>query len=89
MLLKNHGLISVGPSIAAAVTGAIILEYAAMMQLKVMAAGSVSALPRAAAAEAKRFLTTGTNTQDRWAMFKRRAARARPAFIPAAAAHSS
>lgn len=87
LLLKNHGLISVGASIGAAVTGAIILEYAAMMQLKVMAAGAVSALPRAAAEEAKRFLTTDTNTRDRWAMLKRRAARARPSMIPAAALH--
>lgn len=83
LLLKNHGLISVGASIAAAVTGAIILEYAAKIQLKVMAAGPVSALPRAAAEDAKRFLTTDSNTQDRWAMLTRRAARARPKLVPA------
>ena len=83
LLLKNHGLISVGASIGAAVIGAIVLEANAALQLKTMAAGEVSALPRAAAEDAKRFLTSATNTQDRWAMLKRRAARARPAFIPA------
>ena len=89
LLLKNHGLISVGASIGAAVIGAIVLEANAALQLKTMAAGGISALPRAAAAEAKRFLTTATNTQDRWAMLKRRAARARPAFIPSAVLEQS
>lgn len=83
LLLKNHGLISVGSSIGAAVIGAVVLEANAKLQLAVMAAGTLSPLPAVAAADARRFLTTETNTHDRWAMFKRRAARARPACIPA------
>lgn len=83
LLLKNHGLISVGSSIGAAVIGAVVLEANAKLQLAVMAAGKLNALPAVAAVEARRFLTTETNTHDRWAMFKRRAARARPACIPA------
>lgn len=83
LLLKNHGLISVGTSVGAAVIGAIVVEANAALQLKVMATGSLSPLPDAAARDASRFLTSDTNTHDRWAMFKRRALRARPDRIPA------
>jgi hypothetical protein len=48
-----------------------------------MRGGPVSALPPAAAAAAKRFLASETNTLDRWNMLKRRAQRARPDRIPA------
>ena len=89
LLLKNHGLISVGASIGAAVIGAIVLEANARWQLKVMAVGQLSPLPSDAAHDARRFLTSETNTHDRWAMFKRRALRARPERIPAAVLQSS
>jgi hypothetical protein len=48
-----------------------------------MRGGTVSPLPPAGAAAAKRFLTTDANTLDRWNMLKRRAQRARPDRIPA------
>ena len=89
LLLKNHGLISVGHSVGEAVIGALVAEANAAAHLKALAAGSVNALPTQAARDAKRFLTSATNTADRWAMLKRRAARARPDFIPAAVLQTS
>ncbi len=83
LLLKSHGLISVGRSIGEAVIGALVAEANAAAHLRALAAGRVTALPAEAARDAKRFLTSDINTADRWAMLKRRAARARPGFIPA------
>jgi L-fuculose-phosphate aldolase len=83
LILKNHGLISVGGSIGEAVIGAVVMEACARVQLDAMRGGPVSALPPAAAAAAKRFLASETNTLDRWNMLKRRAQRARPDRIPA------
>jgi L-fuculose-phosphate aldolase len=83
LMLKNHGLISVGASVGEAVIGAVVMDACARVQLEAMCGGAVSPLPPAGAAAAKRFLTTGTNTLDRWNMLKRRAQRARPDRIPA------
>ncbi len=83
LILKNHGLISVGSSIGQAVIGAVVMEACARVQLEAMRGGPVSALPAAGAAAAKRFLNSDANTLDRWNMLKRRAHRARPDRIPA------
>jgi L-fuculose-phosphate aldolase len=82
LLLRNHGLISVGPDIGTAVVGALVIEANCAAQLKAAALGPVRALPDAAAVHAKRFLGAPGNTLDRWNMLKRRAARARERFIP-------
>ena len=74
LVLKNHGLISVGRTIGEAVIGAVVIEDCAAVQLKAMATNaSLSALPDSAARAAKQFLTTDQNTLDRWQMLKRRA----------------
>jgi L-fuculose-phosphate aldolase len=83
LILKNHGLISVGASIGEAVIGAVVMAACARVQLDAMRGGAVSPLPPAGAASAKRFLTSDANTLDRWNMLKRRAQRARPDRIPA------
>jgi L-fuculose-phosphate aldolase len=84
LILKNHGLISVGAAIGEAVIGAVVMEACARVQLTAMrGGGALSPLPPAGAAAAKRFLTTDANTLDRWNMLKRRAQRARPDRIPA------
>lgn len=83
LILKNHGLISVGASIGEAVIGAVVMESCARVQLDAMPGGAVSPLPPAGAAATKRFVTTDANTLDRWNMLKRRAHRARPDRIPA------
>jgi L-fuculose-phosphate aldolase len=82
LAMKNHGLVSVGATVGAAAIGALVLEACARVQLLALAGGPVSALPPAAAADAKRFLAAPQNTADRWAMLKRRAHRARPDFVP-------
>ncbi len=83
LILKNHGLISVGGSVGEAVIGAVVMEACARVQLDALRGGAVSPLPAAGAAAAKRFLTSDANTLDRWNMLKRRAHRARPDRIPA------
>ena len=83
LILKNHGLISVGASSGEAVIGAVVMEACARVQLDAMRGGTVSPLPPASAAATKRFLTTDAQTLDRWNMLKRRAHRARPDRIPA------
>jgi L-fuculose-phosphate aldolase len=83
LILKNHGLISVGASIGEAVIGAVVMEACARVQLAAMRGGPVSPMPADGAAAAKRFLAGDANTRDRWNMLKRRAHRARPDRIPA------
>lgn len=78
VLLKNHGALVVGPSVRAACIAALMLEFAAEVQLKAMAAGTLSPLPRAAALQAKQFLLSPAVMDQRWAHQCRRVQKERP-----------
>ena len=84
VLLKHHGLISVGGRIGEAVIGALTLEIAAEIQLLAMASGKPHHLPREAALHAKRFLDTDETYGLRWNYLKRTVMRERPDKIPPA-----
>jgi L-fuculose-phosphate aldolase len=78
ILLKHHGLITVGDTIGDAVVGATVLDYACEVQLKAMAAGRFDTLPAEAARQAKGFIRSPSTLALRWAHLKRKAHRARP-----------
>ena len=75
LILKNHGSLVVGGSVPEAVLKTIILEEAAEAQLKAMAAGRVSGLNPAAAAQVKRFVTSPAITGHYWQYEVRRLGR--------------
>lgn len=78
VLLKNHGAIVVGASVAEACIGMTVLEWAADVQLRAAAAGRLERLAPAAASQAKGFLLDPANLGLRWEAMKRRIARSRP-----------
>jgi L-fuculose-phosphate aldolase len=78
LLLKNHGAIVVGASVAEACICMTVLEWAADVQLRAAAAGPLQKLAPDAAAQAKRFLLDPDNLGLRWDFLKRKIARARP-----------
>lgn len=81
LLLKNHGIIAVGKTVREAVVAAVLLELAASIQLKALAAGEPAPLPREAALQAKRFLTSDSLVAHRWRALARAAQRQRPQLI--------
>lgn len=78
VLLKNHGALVVGSGVRAATIGMLVLEFAAEVQLKAMAAGPLSRLPEAAARQAKGFLTAKGLIDQRFEHQVRRIRRERP-----------
>lgn len=78
LLLKNHGALVVGSSVAEACIGMTVLEWAADVQLRAAAAGPLQKLDPAAAAQSKRFLLDAANLGLRWDFLKRKIARSRP-----------
>jgi L-fuculose-phosphate aldolase len=78
LLLKNHGALVVGASVAEACIGMTVLEWAADVQLRAAAAGPLQKLDPAAAAQSKRFLLDAANLGLRWDFLKRKIARSRP-----------
>ena len=78
LLLKNHGALVVGGSVAEACIGMTVLEWAADVQLRAAAAGPLQRLAPEAAAQAKRFLLDADNLGLRWDFLKRKIARSRP-----------
>lgn len=78
ILLKNHGALVVGDSVRTAVISTQMLEFAAEVQLKAMAAGKLSPLPDAAARQAKQFLLSKSVMDQRWAHQCRRVQKQRP-----------
>ena len=80
LLLKNHGALVVGASVAEACIGMVVLEWAADVQLRAAAAGPLQCLDAAAAAQSKAFLLDAANLGLRWDFTKRKIARAR-AFL--------
>jgi L-fuculose-phosphate aldolase len=78
LLLKNHGALVVGSSVAEACIGMTVLEWAADVQLRAAAAGPLQKLDAAAAAQSKKFLLDAANLGLRWNFLKRKIARSRP-----------
>jgi L-fuculose-phosphate aldolase len=78
LLLKNHGALVVGATVAEACIGMTVLEWAADVQLRATAAGTLQHLDPAAAAQSKRFLLDPDNLGLRWDFLKRKVGRARP-----------
>ncbi len=78
LLLKNHGALVVGASVAEACIGMTVLEWAADVQLRAAAAGPLQKLDAAAAAQSKAFLLDAANLGLRWDFLKRKIARSRP-----------
>ncbi len=78
VLLKNHGALVVGASVRETTISMLVLEFAAEVQLKAMAAGKLHHLPEAAARQAKKFLTDKTFIDQRWDHQVRRIRRQRP-----------
>lgn len=78
VLLKNHGALVVGATVREATIAMLVLEFAAEVQLKAMAAGPLSRLPDAAARQAKTFLLSKELIDQRFEHQVRRLRRARP-----------
>ena len=66
LILKNHGSLVVGASLEEVVLKTIVLEEAAAAQLSAMAAGHVSGLSAAAAAQVRRFVLSPPIVQRYW-----------------------
>lgn len=80
VLLKNHGALVVGTSVREATIAMLVVEFAADVQLRAMAAGPLSLLPEAAARQAKRFLLAPELIDQRFEHQVRRVRRER-AFL--------
>jgi L-fuculose-phosphate aldolase len=78
VLLKNHGALVVGASVREATIGMLVLEFAAEVQLKAMAAGPLSRTSDAAARQAKKFLTAKELVDQRFEHQVRKIRRERP-----------
>lgn len=78
MVLKNHGLLTAGKSIAEAVILANTMEDNAEIQLMAMAAGKLDLPSDAGSARTKAYLRTEEKTQRGWTFYLRRLARERP-----------
>jgi L-fuculose-phosphate aldolase len=80
ILLRNHGSVVVGRSIADATIAATVLEFAARVQLQAMAAGTPKQLPPAEARQTKSFLQRQDVVDLRWQLLVRQARRHNPVF---------
>lgn len=81
ILLRNHGSVVVGESIAETAIAATVLEFAARVQLQAMAAGTAKQLPAAEARQTKSFLRRPDVVDLRWQLLVRQARRHNPHFI--------
>jgi len=79
-ILKNHGIVVVGASVQEAVIGAQVLESAARVQVRAMAAGTLDPLPEASARQSKKFLGQKDIFNWKFDYYARRVLRERPAL---------
>ncbi len=77
-ILKNHGIVVVGTSVQEAVVGALVLEGAASVQVRAMAAGTLDPLPNEAARQSKSFLGQADIFNWKFDYHARRVLRERP-----------
>lgn len=80
ILLRNHGSVVVGKTIADTTIAATVLEFAARVQLQAMAAGIPKKLPPAEALQTKGFLSRADVVDLRWQLLVRQARRHNPHF---------
>lgn len=80
ILLRNHGSVVVGRSIADATIAATVLEFAARVQLQALSAGTPKLLPAAEARQTKAFLQRPDVVDLRWQLLMRQARRHNPRF---------
>jgi L-fuculose-phosphate aldolase len=80
ILLRNHGSVVVGRSIADATIAATVLEFAARVQLQALSAGTPKLLPAAEARQTKAFLQRPDVVDLRWQLLVRQARRHNPRF---------
>ncbi len=66
LILKNHGCLVTGATLEQAVLRTIVLEEAAEVQLRAMAAGGASGLNAAASAQVKRFVLSPAIVEHYW-----------------------
>jgi L-fuculose-phosphate aldolase len=78
MVLKNHGLLTVGRSIPEAVLLALIMEQEAEIQLMAMSVGKIQPLGEAGALRSKEYLRSDKMMGRHWAFQMRKLARLRP-----------
>lgn len=78
LILKNHGLLSVGTTIRDAVLTGIIMEREAETILLARSAGTIQPMPEQGCIETKAFLTSDKMQSQLWTYFCRNAARQRP-----------
>ncbi len=81
MVLKNHGLLTVGRSIPEAVILANTMEDEAEIQLMAMAAGTLDLPSDAGARRTKEYLRNDHKIMRGWAFWLRRLARERPEIL--------
>ncbi len=82
ILLRNHGSLVVGATIADTTIAATVLEFAARVQLQALAAGTPKHLPAAEARQTKAFLQRPDVVDLRWQLLVRQARRHNPHFSP-------
>lgn len=80
ILLRNHGSVVVGASIAETTIAAIVLEFAARVQLGAMAVGTPKLLPAAEIRQTKAFLQRPDVVDLRWKLLVRQARQHNPRF---------
>lgn len=85
LLLSHHGQLVACSSVEEACVMALLFERAARLQLLAMAAGTIQSLPHDLAAEAHDWVLTPKRSQATFAYYARRALRADPDCIEAAA----
>ena len=81
MVLKNHGLLTVGRSIPEAVILANTMEEAAEIQLMALAAGKLDLPSDKGAERTKTYLRNEEMIMRGWAYWMRRVARDRPELM--------
>lgn len=81
MVLKNHGLLTVGRTIPEAITLAISMDQEAEIQLLAMAAGTLDPPARKEALRTKEYLRSDLMTGRFWTYYLRQLARARPEVL--------
>lgn len=81
LVLKNHGLLSVGRTVADAVITGIVMEREAETILLARSAGTIEPLNRQGCIETKAYLTSDKMQSQLWTYFCRNAARMRPEIL--------
>ena len=83
LVLKNHGLLSVGRTVPDAVITGSVMEREAEVILLARVAGKINPMTDQDCSETKAYLTSDKMQDQLWAYFRRNAARRRPEILAA------